>query len=358
MLEFKIDFPDALIDIDRKITISGAPADSDVIIRSKTERAGQVWRSQITVKSNESGEVDLAVSIPTSGSYTAANPMGLIYAQQAENAATQELFHSSVHHALHTELEAQCNELEAKTVLTQRLAQDAVQRVEINEAGLKGVLFIPASSAAQPAVIVLKRHADQPLDESQAALYASRGYAAFALDYELMPDVSATTEQLAYFSHAFDWLRGKISPKNHFVAVSGYEDGAELALVVGVQFAAKVSAVIACEATAEVLQPYPLAVEALQGPLLLASGQQHSASAYYQSIGERLEQHGFDYNFQWYDFEGVAGGLQFPHVPTTLHANNTAQVLALAQANKALWFSIIGFLHQAVAEAAAGKPND
>lgn len=358
MLEIKVDFPDALIDIDRKISIQGAPAQADVLISSKTERAGHVWRSQITVKSDASGAVDLATATPSAGSYEEPSAMGLLYAQQAENASAKELFPNSVHHALHTELEVSCEGQTAQTVLTQRLAQDAVQRVEIRENGLKGILFVPATSAEHPAMIVLKRQASQPLDESHAALYASRGYVTLALDYEHTPAIDSNVGQVAYFEQAFDWLREKVSPKHHFVGLCGYEEGAELAVLLGVLLPNKVSAVLACEPTAAVQNPYPLAVETIQGPLLLASGQDHSSSAYHQAIGERLQQHGFDYNFQWYDFEGVAAGLQFSHVPTTPHANSAAQVLKLAQANKALWFSMIGFLHQAVAEAAPGKAND
>lgn len=355
MLELKVDFLDSLIDIDRKITLTGAPAQAQVVIRTKTERAGHVWRSEITVKSDENGEVDLSTAIPISGSYAEASAMGLIYTQQAENAATTELFPISVHHALHTEIEAFVGDLKALIVLTQRLTHETVQRVEVNESGVKGVLFVPATPGAQPAVMVLKRQGAQSPDEAHAALYAARGYAALALDYNVTPELTADLEQIAPFGQALDWLREKIRPKHHFVAVSGYEEGAELALMLGVQLADKVSAVIACEPTATATSPYPLAIEEMQGPLLLASGRAHSSSAYHQAITERLHQYGFDYNFQWYDFEKVGAGLRFSHVPTTLTTTDPEQVMALAAANKSLWFSITGFLHQAVAEAAAPK---
>lgn len=355
MLELKVDFLDSLIDIDRKITLVGAPAQTPVVIKTKTERAGHVWRSEITAQSDANGEIDLSTVAPISGSYTEPNAMGIIYAQQAENAATTDLFPISVHHALHTEIEARVGDVTALTVLTQRLTHETVQRVEINESGIKGILFVPATAAQQPAVIVLKRQDAQAPDEAHAALYAARGYAALALDYDATPELTANLAQLSYFEQALDWLRETIRPKHHFVAVSGYEQGAELALILGVHLADKVSAVLACEPTAATQSPYPLAIEEIQGPLLLASGQAHTSSAYHQAIVERLQQAGFDYNFQWYDFEGVGAGLRFPHVPTTLTATDAKQVMALAQANKSLWFSMIGFLHQAVAEAAAPK---
>lgn len=344
MLEINVDFADALIDIDRKITLKGAPAHAEVLITTKTERAGQIWRSELRVQSDEKGEADC--------------PMSLIYKQKAENAAATELFPLSVHHSLQTVVEAQSGihktaELKP-TVITQRLTHESVQRVEIREEGIKGVLFVPAG-AAVPAVVVLKRQASSGVDEAHAALYAARGYAALALDYTETPTIDAADEVLVYFSQALDWLREKVRPKHHFVAVSGYEEGAELALLLGVHLSSQVSAVIACEPTAAAPNDiHPLAIEEMQAPLLLASGRAHSSSAYQESIGKRLQQYGFDYNFQWYDFEGVAAGLRFPHIPTTPHAADAGQVQALAEANKSLWFSIIGFLHQAVAEAAPG----
>lgn len=358
MLELKVDFPDTLIDIDRKITISGAPAHTDIIVQTKTERAGHIWRSQLTVVSDAEGNVDLTTAVPISAGYAGASGMGLIHAQQAENAATQELFPQSVHHALHTEIEAICGDVKASTVLTQHLASDAIQRVEIMENGVKGVLFVPAINAPHPAVLVLKNQTDQPVDEAHAALYAARGYVALALDYDSTPAIDTDKEALAYFENAISWMRDTLQPKHHFVAVSGYAQGAELAIVLGVVLAGQVSAVLACEPTAEVLETYPLAVENLPAPLLLGSGKLHSASAYHRAIADRLQQHGFDYNFQWYNFEKVNAGLGFSHVPTTLHGIDAEQVSALAQANKALWFSMIAFLHQAVAEAAPGIPND
>lgn len=352
MLEFEVDFVDALIDIDRKLTLKGAPAQAELVIHTKTERAGHIWRSQITVHADADGKVDLCEAIPSAGSYTAKQPMGLFYTQLAENAGATDLFSDSVYHAIHTEIEAQCGEQVASTVVTQRLTHSTVQRVEVIEKDLKGVLFVPSSAGEKPAVLVLKAQAAALLDEAQAALYAARGYTALVLDYQTTPALAADLDELTVFQVALRWLRDNTSPKNNFIAVSGYGEGAELAVLLGVQLKTEVSAVIACEPTAAVVAPYPLAVENCQAPILLASGQLHSGSQYQQAIGQRLQQYGFDYNFQWYNYEGVEQGLSFPHVPTLHQTKSSEQALVLAQANKDLWFAIIGFLHQAVIEAA------
>lgn len=355
MLEFEVDFADALIDVERKVTLKGASAHAEVVIQTKTERAGQIWRSQITVQADEKGQVDLAQIAPLAGSYTQKQSMGLIYTQVAENAAATELFPHSVHHPVYTEIEAKLGDQVAQTVLTQRLTHNTVQRVELVEKNVKGVMFVPGSAGDKPAIVVLKHNASKPIDEAQAALYAARGYTALALDYTYTPALDAELAELEVFQLALQWLRDNVTPKNNFVAVSGYGEGAELALLLGVRLNTEVSAIIACEPTTVAPSSYPLEVEQCLAPLLLASGQLHTSSQYQRSIGQRLQQHGFDYNFQWYDYEGVAQGLSFPHVPTRHLCSSSEQALLLAKANKDVWFAIIGFLHQAVLE--TGRPQ-
>lgn len=356
MLEFEVDFVDALIDIDRKLTLKGAPAQAELIIQTKTERGGEVWRSQITVQADEQGQVDLSQVQPLAGSYTETSAMGLWYSQRPEHAAATDVFPESVHHALHTEIEAQCGELTAQTVVTQRLTHANVQRVELNEPQLKGVLFVASAAGARPALLMLKPHSTGVLNEAQAALFAARGYTTLVLDYTQTPSLEATETELEPFRLALQWLRDQTSPKNNFVGVCGDGAGAELAVLLGVRLNSQVSAVIACEPTAPVQSDYPLAVEDSLGPILLASGKLHSSNDYQRAIGQRLQQHGFDYNFQWYNYEGVSAGLSFPHVPTLQHVDSASEALVLAQANRELWYAIIGFLHQAVIEAA--RPHE
>ncbi|NLJ61901.1 MAG: hypothetical protein GX332_01120 [Alcaligenaceae bacterium] len=351
MLQIAIDFPDSLIDIDRKITISGAAAHQLVTVQTMTERGnGQVWRSQLVYKSDAQGKVDLSTAVPE-GMETAL-PLQLLYEQRPENAATQDVYPLSVHHALHTQIDVSSEGQQAQTVLTQRLATETVQRVELDQDGVKGVFFVPTFAGDKPAVLVLKSAAEQPVQEELAALYAARGYMALALDYAHTPAAEASKEDLALFECALRWLRESCKPKHQFVAVCGTGQGAQLALLLGVRFSLEVSAVIAWEPATSQFEAQLIAVDQLQGPLLMASGKAHHGSAYFKQVVAQLEQSGFDYRVQWYNFEGVAAGLQPPHIPVRLHCDVASQVVDLATANKTLWFGVIAFLHQAVAEAA------
>lgn len=354
MLKIEIDFVDALIDIDRKITIKGASPNAEVLVRTKTERAGQVWRSEHKYQADKNGQVDLKTE-PATDDEKEISALAIIYTQQAENASASCLLNPMVYHPLHTEIEAESEAQSASHVLTQRLLPETVQRVEVDEPDFKGLLFVPATTNSKAAVLVLKEKTNSALDESHAALYGARGYIALALDYDAsdVQNVLVFQEKIA---QVLEWLRETMRPKNSFVAVSGYREGADLALNLAIALAAQVSALIACEPTQ--VKPTCIEVENVQGPVLIASGQLHSGQAYNQELANRLQKTGFDYRFQWYSFQAVNQGLSFPHLPTTLSTHSKAEALVLAEASKELWFGIIGFLHQAVAEAGAPTQLD
>ena len=74
---------------------------------------------------------------------------------------------------------------------TQRLAAEGVTRQDVREHGLVGTLYLPPGAApgSHPAVLILNGSGGG-INEPRAALYASRGYAAFALAYFKAPGLS------------------------------------------------------------------------------------------------------------------------------------------------------------------------
>lgn len=85
------------------------------------------------------------------------------------------------------------------------------------------------------------------INEPRAALYASRGHAAFALAYFKAPGLSdyISNTPLEYFQTGLRWLRKTVKPKNDFVAITGQSRGGELVLLLGATFPKEVSAVVA-----------------------------------------------------------------------------------------------------------------
>lgn len=239
---------DSLIDVPRQIRVEHVAPGATVEITALTRRNGVVWQAQAAYTAGEDGVVDLTREAPVSGDYTGLSPMGLIWAQSPEDGKSREYFNHPVTDVLVTDVVARVEGAEARASFTQRLASDGVTRVEVREEGLVGTLYLPAGSApgSHPAVMILNGSGGG-INEPRAALYASRGYAAFALAYFKAPGLSdyISNTPLEYFQTGLRWLRKKVQPKHDFVAISGQSRGGELVLLLGATFPKEVSAVVA-----------------------------------------------------------------------------------------------------------------
>ncbi|MFY0479371.1 acyl-CoA thioester hydrolase/BAAT C-terminal domain-containing protein [Achromobacter marplatensis] len=243
---------DALIDVPRQIRVENVAPGQTVEITARTRRSGVLWQAQAAYTAGEDGAVDLTRDAPVSGDYTGLSPMGLIWSQAPVDSPSREHFNHPVTDALVTDVVARVGGAEggmqAQATLTQRLALDGVTRHEVREEGLVGTLYLPAGSkpGSHPAVMILNGSGGG-INEPRAALYASRGYAAFALAYFKAPGLSdyISNTPLEYFQTGLRWLRKKVQPKHDFVAISGQSRGGELVLLLGATFPKEVSAVVA-----------------------------------------------------------------------------------------------------------------
>jgi dienelactone hydrolase len=107
-----------------------------------------------------------------------------------------------------------------------------VQRRPIREYGLVGVLYEPTDSRAHPGVIVLGG-SEGGFNESDAAMFASRGFIALSLAYFGVVGLPPTLEKIPveYFGNAIEWVRRKGNVKDGFVCIYGASRGAEAALI-------------------------------------------------------------------------------------------------------------------------------
>ncbi|WDZ94830.1 acyl-CoA thioester hydrolase/BAAT C-terminal domain-containing protein [Herbaspirillum sp. WKF16] len=274
---------DALIDVPRRIVVSGALPGEPVRVSSATVRHGVEWRSSACFLADASGCVDLSMSPAIDGDYQGIDPMGLLWSQQPAQPGRRDNFHADVMAPLETTLTVsavadlgieQCRP--ASTRLVQRLAAEGVIRREVREAGLVGTLFLPATPGPHPAVMIVNGSGGG-INEPRAALYASRGYAAFALAYFKAPGLSdyISNTPLEYFERGLDWLRAEVRPQDDFVAISGQSRGGELVLLLGATFPQKVSAVLAYVPSALVHSGQNAADPAVgrEGPTWLLRGQ-------------------------------------------------------------------------------------
>uniref|UniRef100_UPI0031DCC2B7 acyl-CoA thioester hydrolase/BAAT C-terminal domain-containing protein n=1 Tax=Achromobacter dolens TaxID=1287738 RepID=UPI0031DCC2B7 len=196
----------------------------------------------------EDGVVDLTRDAPVSGDYSGLSPMGLVWSQSPVDSPSREHFNHPVSEPLITEVVARVAGAQSVARFTQRLAAEGVTRQDVREEGLVGTLYLPpgATPGSHPAVLILNGSGGG-INEPRAALYASRGYAAFALAYFKAPGLSdyISNTPLEYFQTGLRWLRKKVQPRHDFVAISGQSRGGELVLLLGATFPTEVSAVVA-----------------------------------------------------------------------------------------------------------------
>lgn len=249
---------DALIDVPRHLVVRGAVPGAHVTLTARTARAGGVvWHAQATFVADADGVVDVARDAPVGGSYHGVSPMGLIWSQVPEDGKSREVFPQPVAAPLVTTVVAHAGSGSdtdrgatpsvgsSSVSFTQRLAAEGVTRREVREDGLVGALYLPPGDGPHPAVMVLNGSGGG-INEPRAALYASHGYAAFALGYFKapgLPDYISNTP-LEYFEKGMAWLRRTVRPAHDFVALSGQSRGGELVLLLGATFPEAVSAVI------------------------------------------------------------------------------------------------------------------
>lgn len=239
---------DALIDVPRRIAVTGLAPDTLVTLSAQTRRAGGIlWDSQATFMADAQGRVDLTRDAPVGGDYAEVAAMGLLWGQHPAGAAGAEVFADDVMQPLLTTLCAETTDGDrAEVPLIQRFAAAGVTRRDIRDDGLVGTLFTPATPGSHPAVMVLNGSSGG-INEARGALLASHGYQALALGYFKAPGLPPfiTETPLEYFETGLHWARRNLQPAHGFVAVSGQSRGGELALLLGATWPDLVSAVIA-----------------------------------------------------------------------------------------------------------------
>ena len=240
------------------IRLSGLPPRQPITIKARMRLAGRAWRSRAVFVSDARGSVDLGRLAPVNGSYAGVDPMGLFWAMKmdepastpAEQTAAAALDLAPV--VTRFEAESSKGRSLASAELTRRWAKPGVRVTDVREGGLVGRLFEPAELGRHPGVIVLSG-SEGGTKDWEAALLASRGYAAFALAYfksgELPEEL--VNIPLEYLKNGLDWFRARGSVNGERVAVMGASKGAELALVLGATFP-EIKAVVAYAPTSAV----------------------------------------------------------------------------------------------------------
>ncbi len=175
----------ALPDEPIAVTVRGAqPTSSVVLAATNVDLSGNVWRSSATFTADASGAVDTSRDAPAVGDYTGVDANGLVWGMRFATAnATPDIYvpppgPSAI--ALEASVDGT---VLTKTLVRRSMAPD-VSVHDVHGDGVIGRLFLPAGDGAV-AGVVLFGGSEGGIDSehSNAALLASRGFAALIVGY-------------------------------------------------------------------------------------------------------------------------------------------------------------------------------
>lgn len=175
----------ALPDEPIAVTVRGAkPTSTVTLAATNVDLSGNVWRSSATFTTDTSGAVDTSTAAPTAGDYTGVDANGLVWAMHfATDDATPDIYIPPPGpSAIALEARVDGNVL-TKTLVRRSISPD-VSVHDVRDDQVIGRLFLPAGAGAV-AGLVLFGGSEGGIDSehSNAALLASRGFAALIVGY-------------------------------------------------------------------------------------------------------------------------------------------------------------------------------
>lgn len=183
-MELKVQELETTADVEPGITVTGAGAGAEIEVRATaTDLDGGHWESSAVFTASDEGVVDLATDDPVRGSWSVADPIGLLWSLapadggEGNFAVAWEGF----------EVEVSASESDGDPVtatLKRRFAAEGVERSEIDHEGMVATLFIPAGPGPHPGVAMYHGSGGGVTGfEPSGALMASHGYAVLAVGW-------------------------------------------------------------------------------------------------------------------------------------------------------------------------------
>ncbi|WP_267639874.1 acyl-CoA thioesterase/bile acid-CoA:amino acid N-acyltransferase family protein [Haloarchaeobius amylolyticus] len=366
------------------------PGESVEFIASLTDDDGVEWYSELTLRADAEGAVDLSQQAPETGSYDGCEPMGWLWAM--DNDADEAYPALGATPTVEVELRATTDTGEATRSTTRVLYDPGITSRPVDREDVVGTLFEPPGDGPHPAILDLHGSAGR-LGTRRAKLLADQGYATLAIDYfgegDPIPGEHRNVP-LEYFDSARDWLREQPGIDAERVGAFGVSRGAELALLLGsrrdwvgvvVSYAGSALAWdTPCGEPAWtdggdpvphiVAEPTPGAsieqglddgeieravsrVENTDGPILLLSGGDDEVwqSRYLAELAiDRLDRHDFAHPYEHLTYDGVGHYIGTPYQP--LSGVGPAEVAkATARASEDSWPRVLEFLEKGLGSA-------
>jgi len=227
---------EALRDEETPVRVEGVEPGADVELLARTDD----WydggcASRTTFEADRDGVVDTAEQAPRSGDYEGVASMGWLWSMGPGDDAGRP---GGGRERVEITLEARVDgAVRAKATTVRRPHGPAVEHRRV-DGEVVGDLFVPGGDGPHPGVLVLHGSGGSP-SRGVATRLASRGYAAFALQYfgdpDPLPDGLAEVP-VEYFDDAAAWLRDRDGVADGSPGLYGTSKGAEAALVVAARY--------------------------------------------------------------------------------------------------------------------------
>ncbi len=253
--------PATLVSGDRPgLRVSGLAPGGEVTVESyrtasvtvrtgdKSEATRVAFHARAVFWADARGEVALDTASPVAGTYTGADPRGLLWSGAVAGRAGEPDLAADAPElrdlgARRMRLQVRVGgQVVARRDLTLEPWAADVRFQTVDTPGLVGVFAAPAGARRRPTVVLLHGSEGGDLASAQASAgrWASRGYAAFALVYFAWPGGSPPTPNApSSFTHlpveriaaVRDWLRGRPEADVSRLGVAGGSKGGEYGLL-------------------------------------------------------------------------------------------------------------------------------
>ena len=245
------------------VSISGLPAAGLVIVQARTvDGKGRPWESAAVFRASAGGTLNLATSVPVSGSYHTADAGGLLWSLHPAFTTSPDTTFATSAAGFTVRLQVLIGgQVRAAATLQRRLPVTASTQT-VDEDGFAGTLYTPAAvRPGAPAVVVLGGY---PATEDMLGAYpgggkdvsvalglAMSGYPALAVGYYDQPGLPKCqcSTPLEYFARAVGWLRAQPAGRGRPVVLYGASDGAQAALLTASYLPHLANAVVASSPT-------------------------------------------------------------------------------------------------------------
>ncbi|XP_057710705.1 peroxisomal succinyl-coenzyme A thioesterase-like isoform X2 [Corythoichthys intestinalis] len=231
----------ALVDETLRVRVDNLPPRAPVTLRCEHRSEDKdYWEAYGHYVSDAAGAVSVADDLSLGGTYCGREAMGLLWSMRPvpgsrtglrlrkRNVRTPMLFTISVF-AGHVDRDFDGRPPLARELVERWYAAPGVRRVEVEDRGVRGTLFIPSGPGPFPGLLDMWGGGGGLL-EYRSALLASHGYVSLALEYFAPGELASTDLEFQYFETAFDLVRRHPAVLPDRVGIFGLSMGAMVAI--------------------------------------------------------------------------------------------------------------------------------